>query len=326
MKTILITGVSGSGASYLAEHLIEKYPNSEVHGITRWHSTTSNSNLVKIKNKINLHECDLVDLSSVIRVLKRVKPTHIFHLASYANVRTAFITPLAVLQNNITSTANLFEGVMLSDTNPRIQLCSTSEVYGQVAPEDVPINESCNFKPSSPYAISKVCQDHLAFTYYKNYNLDIFTTRMFAYFNPRRHDLFATSFAMQIAKIESGHLSFLKHGNLDSVRTLIDVRDAMEAYTVGMIYCESGEAYNIGGTTTISVGDFLSLLIEKSKVKIKTKVDKGLLRPSDVTLQIPDVTKFESATNWRPKYSFEESVEHLLNHCRKIVAASEIKH
>ena len=317
MESILITGITGSGASYLAEHLAATYPEAKIHGITRWHSTTAPNNLSGIMDRVQLHECDLCDFSSVMRVLQVSKPTHIFHLASHANVRAGFITPLSVINNNIMGTANLFEAIRLAEIDPHIQLCSTSEVYGQVDPKNVPIKEDCPQKPSSPYAVSKTAQDHLGYTYFKSYDVKVITTRMFAYFNPRRSDLFSTSFALQVAFIEAGKQDKLFHGNLDSVRTLIDVRDAMEAYRLALLKCQPGEAYNIGGQTTISVGEFLDVLKQKAKVKIVSEVDPSLLRPSDVTLQIPDCSKFNSETGWTPKYSFEESVEHLLENCRR---------
>ena len=317
MESILITGITGSGASYLAEHLAATYPEAKIHGITRWHSTTASINLSGIMDRVQLHECDLCDFSSVMRVLQVSKPTHIFHLASHANVRAGFVTPLSVINNNIMGTANLFEAIRLAEIDPYIQLCSTSEVYGQVDPKNVPIKEDCPQKPSSPYAVSKTAQDHLGYTYFKSYDVKVITTRMFAYFNPRRSDLFSTSFALQVALIEAGKQGKLFHGNLDSVRTLIDVRDAMEAYRLALLKCQPGEAYNIGGQTTISVGEFLDVLKQKAKVKIVSEVDRVLLRPSDVTLQIPDCSKFNSETGWIPKYSFEESVEHLLENCRR---------
>lgn len=319
MKRILITGITGSGASYLAEHLCSYYPKAQMHGITRWHSTTTSENLKEISDRVIFHECDLTDFSSVFSVLASTEPTHIFHMASHANVRAGFVTPLSVIQNNVMGTANLFEAIRLSGCNPRIMLCSTSEVYGQVAPENVPITENCPQRPSSPYAVSKTAQDHLGYTYFKSYGLQIVTTRMFAYFNPRRGDLFSTSFARQVALIEAGKQNILTHGNLDSVRTLIDVRDAMEAYRLAILKCSPGEAYNIGGQTTMSVGEFLAILKEKANAKINSKLDGGLLRPSDVTLQIPDCSKFINKTNWKPKYNFEASVDHLLEHCRNLV-------
>ena len=316
-KKIIITGISGSGGSYLAEYIVNNRPETEVHGIARWHSVSEKNNLANIADKVKVHECDLNDLSSVIRVLKEVKPDGIFHLASHANVRASFINPIAVLSNNILGTANLFEAVRIAEIDPVIQLCSTSEVYGQVDPKNVPIKEDCPLNPSNPYAVSKLAQDSLAYTYFKSYGLPVIRTRMFAYLNPRRTDLFATSFAMQVARIERGLQKELLHGNLDSTRTLIDVRDAMESYWVATTKGRPGEIYNIGGKTVITVGKFLDVLKKYAKCEIPSRIDPKLLRPVDVTLQIPDTSKFEKETGWVPKYNFDESVLYLLEHCRK---------
>lgn len=316
-KRIIITGVSGSGGSYLAEFITKNFPEVEVHGISRWHSTSTNRNLKNISDKVKVHECDLNDLSSIVRIMKEIKPDGLFHLAANANVRASFTTPLAVLNNNIIGTANLLEAVRLSEVDPVIQICSTSEVYGQVDPKNVPIKEDCPFNPASPYAVSKTTQDLLSYSYYLSYGMKIIRTRMFAYLNPRRADLFATSFATQVAKIELGLQKELVHGNLDSVRTIIDVRDAMESYWVALARGRTGDVYNIGGLTTVTVGEFLDILKEKSKCNIPTKVDPNLLRPADVTLQIPDISKFQEETGWKPKYTFDESVEFLLDHCRR---------
>lgn len=324
IKKALITGISGSGGSYLADYIVENYPDIEVHGISRWHSTSSQGNLKQIKDKIFVHECDLNDFSSVVNTLKKVKPDGIFHLASHANVRASFTTPLTVLNNNIMGTANLFEGIRMAEIYPIVQLCSTSEVYGQVDPKNVPIKEDCPINPSSPYAVSKVAQDLLGFTYFRSYGMKIIRTRMFAYLNPRRADLFATAFATQVARIEAGLQKELLHGNLDSVRTIIDVRDAMESYWSALVMGRPGEIYNIGGPTVIKVGEFLDVLKKKAKTEIPSRVNPDLLRPADVTLQIPDISKFQKETGWKPKYSFEESVEHLLDHCRKKVAHEKV--
>ncbi len=322
-KTALITGITGSGGSYLADYIVENHPDVAVHGIARWHSTSAGRNLENCGDRVRVHECDLTDFSSVLRALQEAKPDLIFHIASHANVLAGFKTPLAVINNNVMGTANLFEAVRLADIDPVIQLCSTSEVYGQVDPKNVPITEDCPINPSSPYAVSKVTQDLLGYTYFRSYGLKVVRTRMFAYLNPRRSDLFATSFATQVARIEAGVQDVLKHGNLDSVRTLIDVRDAMESYWVAAVKGVPGEIYNIGGTTSIKVGAFLDLLKKHATREIPTEQDPALLRPADVTLQIPDTSKFEAATGWKPRYDFDDSVLYLLDHCRQIVAREQ---
>ncbi len=319
MSRILITGVSGSGGSYLAEHIAAHHPQSEIHGLSRWHST-SVDNLGAVHDRVVLHECDLTDFGSVFGAMQRAKPDVVFHLASHANVRASFITPHAVVSNNILGTLNLFEAVRASNLDPVIQLCSTSEVYGRVTADEVPIRETAPFRPASPYAVSKAAQDMLGYSYFLSYKMRIVRTRMFAYLNPRRTDLFATSFARQVARIERGLATELVHGNLDSVRTMIDVRDAMRAYWDAAHRCAPGEAYNIGGTTTLTVGEVLERLVAMATVRIPTRLDPALLRPADVTLQIPSVDKFREATGWEPRYGFDESLSELLEHWRREVA------
>lgn len=316
IKKVLITGISGSGGSYLAEYIVNNHPKVEVHGISRWHSTTAD-NLSLVQKRVTAHEADLMDMGSIIEVLQKVKPDAIFHLASHANVRASFITPIAVLNNNIIGTANLFEAIRLGNNYPIVQLCSTSEVYGQVDPKYVPIKEDTPIKPASPYAVSKTAQDLLGWSYFTSYKMPIIRTRMFAYVNPRRADLFASAFAKQVAWIEEGLQDKLVHGNLDSVRTFIDVRDAMRAYWEAIVHCEPGEVYNIGGTTTMTVDAFLKKLILMAKVQIRTQLDPKLLRPADVTLQIPSVEKFIKKTGWKPRYSFDESITELLFYWRE---------
>lgn len=312
---ILITGITGSGGSYLADYFRKNHKDINVHGVCRWHSTGKFDNVKHLGEEISIHECDLLDISSIIRTLNIVQPTHIYHLAAYANVRKCFDTPLSVVNNNIMGTANLLEAVRLTSLEPIIQVCSTSEVYGN--PKTTPMTEEHALKPVNPYAVSKLAQESLAYAYFQSWGVKVIITRMFAYINPRRADLFATAFAHQVIRVERGLQDCIYHGNLNSVRTLIDVRDAMESYYIASHECELGEAYNIGGKTVISVGDFLKKLIEVSGKKIEIRADPNLLRPVDVTLQIPDTSKFDKVTGWLPKYTLEDSINFLLESLRK---------
>jgi GDP-4-dehydro-6-deoxy-D-mannose reductase len=315
IRRVLITGVTGSGGSYLAEHILDHQRGVEVHGLSRWRSTTQN--LDRVASKVTVHECDLLVFSSVFSSLKEARPDAIFHLAAHANVRASFRTPDSVLSNNILGTSHLLEAVRQLKMDPIIQICSTSEVYGQVDPKDVPITESAPLRPVSPYAVSKTAQDLLGWSYFRSYGMRVIRTRMFTYLNPRRTDLFATSFARQIARIELGLQKVLLHGNLDSVRTFIDVRDAVRAYWDAALYCEPGEVYNIGGVTTMTVRECLKRLQALSRSRIPTRVDPRLIRPADVTLQIPSVAKFAEATGWKPRYDFDDSLAALLAHWRR---------
>jgi len=317
MKRALITGIAGSGGSHLAEYLVDN-EDIEVHGVSRWHSTTSNANLKRIKDNITLHECDLNDLSATIRAIEASKPDYIFHLAAHANVHVCFSNPIAVLQNNINNTINLFEAIRLVGIEPIIQFCGTSEVYGIVDKENTPITEAHPIQPVNIYAVSKLTQEKIASSYYHSYGMKVIITRMFAYINPRRGDIFSSAFARKIVEIERGERDVLTHGNLDSIRTLIDVRDAMETYWIACQKCDYGVPYNIGGESILSVGEFLEQLKSQAKVPIRSMVDKKLLRPVDVTLQVPDVSRFINKTGWQPRYSLEDSIDFLLDYYRSI--------
>lgn len=318
-ENILITGINGSGASFLADHIIEKYSRFKIHGTTR-----SNSNLKNIKAVVDRVTCwtdVLENLDTLTALLRHLKPRLIFHIASYANVRESWDRIPFVIQNNINMTTNLLEAIRLSQINARIQICSTPEVYGQVDPTNIPINENCPINPSNPYAVSKYAQESLGYSYFKGFGLPVIITRMSTYINPRRHDLFATAFAMQVARIEAGLQETLLHGNLNSTRTILDARDCASAYWAALDKGIPGQVYNIGGNQIVTVGEFLEILKKKARCPIPSEEDPSLLRPSDVTLQIIDSTKFIKQTGWKPRYAFEESVAFLLDYCRKIVRA-----
>jgi GDP-mannose 4,6-dehydratase len=316
-KKCLITGATGSGGSYLVEHLIKKNNKIEIFALYRSKGYLDLLKKNNKKKKINFFNIDLKNFSKLKKIIKHAKPDLIFHMASNADVRGSFDDPIGCTSNNNLITVNLLECIRQTKINPLIILCSTSEVYGSVNKKDVPITEDQKISPANPYAVSKTFQDLLSQVYSKSFNLRIIITRMFSYINSRRNNLFQTSFANQIAKIESGKAKTLRHGNLNSIRTFIDIEDAMEAYWLAAKKGKIGEVYNIGGNKTISVKQFLKELIKLAKCKIKHTVDKNLLRPQDVTLQIPNVKKFNKDTGWTPKVNFQDSVKRLLNECRQ---------
>ena len=311
-KKCLITGITGSGGSYLAEHILSKDKKIKIFGIYR---SPGNKNLLKNK-RIKLFKGDLCNFSKTSKIIKKIKPDLIFHLASASNVRESFDLPKKTIENNNAITLNLLEVIRINKINPLVIICSTSEVYGKINKKDIPIKETKNIGPVNPYSASKAFQDLLSQIYSECYGLKIIITRMFSYTNARKNYLFQTSFAKQIADIEKGKKKILTHGNLNSVRNIIDITDAMEAYWIAAKRGRMGKIYNISGKKVISVGNYLKELKKLSNVKIKSKIDKKLLRPVDVTLQIADTKKFIKDTGWSPKISFEESMKKLLNECR----------
>lgn len=314
-EKILVTGGSGSTGNFLINKLIENYPSAEIYGLTRDVNVgTAPLNNVP-KKSINWIVCDMRDFPNLERTIRRVRPNLIYNFASNANVQDSFSNSYSIFLNNNEIMINLLECIRNSEELPVLIHASTSEVYGKVLQSELPITEASPLRPASPYSVSKIAQDLLCDVYVKSFGLKIIKTRMFTYLNPSRINLFATSFAKQIVEIEQGKRDFLKHGNLDSIRTVLDIRDAVDAYIMA-IKCKLGETYNIAGNQKFSVGEILKLLIKKSNAKIVCQQDPNLIRPNDVTLQIPDDSKFREITGWKPIYKIDESLNMLLEYWR----------
>jgi GDPmannose 4,6-dehydratase len=198
-------------------------------------------------------------------------------------------------------------------------------VFGRVPKDKLPINEECGFHPASPYAISKVGTDLIGRFYAEAYGMTVMTTRMFTHTGPRRGDVFAEStFAKQIAMIEAGLIPpVVKVGNLQSLRTVADVRDAVRAYHLLVtVKPQAGAYYNIGGSFSCTVEQILKTLIGMSSNarEIRIEIDPERLRPIDADLQVPDTRKFQAHTGWTPKIPFEETMRDLLDYWRQRVA------
>ena len=314
---VFITGITGMVGSHLADYLLADHPDVEVHGLYRWRSPLDN--IQQIKDRVTMHLGDLSDLGSLIRILDDVRPERIFHLAAQSYVTTSFNAPADTLMTNVIGTTNLLDAVRLCELDPRIHICSSSEVYGQALKEDLPISEDAPLRPASPYAVSKVGEDMIAYQYHLSYGLEIMRTRMFTHTGPRRGAVFAESaFARQIARIEAGLQDTpVRVGNLDSVRTYADVRDAVRAYWLLLEKGQPGAVYNIGGNRTVTIGEVLEILVGMASVPISHVVDPALLRPSDVTLQVPDISKFQRATGWSSEIELEITLADLLDYHRQ---------
>ena len=322
---ILITGVTGFVGSHLAEYITSLNEEHEIYGLCRWRSPREN--LANIYDKITLVDADLCDLSGLIAHLKEISPEIVFHLAAQSYVLTSFNSPVQTLWTNAIGTTNLLEAVRITEIDPIIHVCSSSEVYGQVTEEDIPIKETCPFRPSSPYGVSKIAADMVAYQYWISYGIKTIRTRMFTHTGPRRGDVFVMSyFAKQIAAAELKLKEpVILVGNLKSIRTFCDVRDAVRAYWVLVNKCKPGDVYNIGGNLPMTVGETLEILLSFSKIKFEIKVDPQLLRPSDVTLQIPCIDKFRNETGWEPGLPLERTLQDTLNYWRKELTRSPWK-
>jgi len=320
----LITGITGMVGSHLVDYLIEN-TDWDIYGFIRWNDRLDNLehhfDRINKKDRLFLINGDLNDLPSVVKAVEQSEADYVFHLAAQSYPKTSFDAPLETLQTNILGTANLLEALRdYGEDDVVVHVCASSEIFGRVPSYKLPIDEECSIHPASPYAISKVGTDLLGRYYAEAFGMTVMTTRMFTHTGPRRGDVFSEStFAKQIAMIEAGlQEPTIYVGNLQSLRTYADVRDAVKAYY--MLVTENpirGEYYNIGGEYTCEIGEMLDYLISQSTVKdIKVEVDRDRLRPIDADLQVPDTTKFREHTGWKPEYTFEQTMNDLLDYWR----------
>lgn len=314
---VLITGITGFAGSHLAELLLEE--NVEVFGTQRARSRMDNLTREVVRD-ITLIECELKDAASVKTTLERIRPDGIFHLAAQSFVPTSWNSPADTLTNNIIGQTNILEAMKdLKLTDTVMQIACSSEEYGLVHEDEVPITEDNPLRPLSPYAVSKVAQDLMGFQYHRSYGLRTLRTRAFNHEGPRRGDVFVTSnFAQQIARIEKGlQEPIIRVGNLDAKRDFTDVRDTVRAYWLLLKKGRDGDVYNIATNTAVAIKDMLNTLLGFSDRDIKVEIDPARLRPSDVPILQGDYSKTKNLTGWEPTIPFDKTLKDLLDYWRE---------
>jgi GDP-4-dehydro-6-deoxy-D-mannose reductase len=340
---VLITGVTGFAGSHLAEYLLT-LQDVEVYGACRWRSRLDNlrdvsrsgrlNNIVEdsINNAetlrrmakpaaVNLVYGDITDATSMRRLIESVRPDRIFHLAAQSFVPTSWNAPAETFRVNAIGQINLFEAVLAAGLSPLVQIAGSSEEYGLVHEDEVPMKESNPLRPLSPYAVSKVAQELLAWQYFRSYGLKAVVTRGFNHTGPRRGEVFVTStVAKQIAEIEKGYRpAVLYLGDVDVKRDWTDVRDTVRGYWLALEKGAPGEVYNVGSGVTRTVREMMEIQLRLSSAKIEVRQDPARLRPSDVRILWSDITKFRQQTGWEPTIPFTKTMKDLLDYWREKV-------
>jgi len=318
---LLITGITGFVGSHMAEYALAH--GAEVFGSSRWRSRTEN--IEHLRSQIKLIECDLRDLASVRGLLETAEPTHVVHLAAQSFVGASWQTPAETLSTNIISQVNLLEGIRRFTIAPRVLVVGSSEEYGFVCPDELPIRETNPLRPLSPYAVSKVAQDMMGYQYFMSYGLPIIRTRAFNHEGPRRGEVFVTSnFAKQVAEIEAGlQEPMMSVGDLTPRRDFSDVRDIVRGYWLLLERGEPGEVYNLCSGRSWAIQQVLDFLLDQSRVKsIAVETDPARLRPSDVMILEGDSSKIRKATGWEVEIPFERTLKDLLAYWRQRTMSS----
>lgn len=311
----LITGVNGFVGGHLAEHLLAN--GWEVWGVGR----QANLSLPSIASQVSYLQADLEDRQAAQDVLATVRPDSIFHLAGQAFVPQSFSDPQSTFATNIFAELNIFLAMIDLKLDATVLIAGSTEVYGNIRPEDLPVDEDTPFNPVSPYAVSKIAQDMLALQYHLSHKLKTIRARPFNHIGPRQSNRFAaSSFAYQIAQIEAGKQEpILRVGNLSAQRDFTDVRDMAQAYRLAVQHCQPGQAYNIGSGQAVPMQSILDTLLSFSNVPIEVQTDPARMRPADVPIVVCDASRFRAATGWKPSYTLSQTLADLLDEWRKSV-------
>lgn len=320
---MLITGITGFVGSHLAEYALSQ--GAEVLGSIRWRSKTEN--IEHLRSRITLTECDLRDLSSVQHLLEAADPDYVFHLAAQSFVHASWHTPAETIYTNTVSQINLLEAIRGRSKKPRFLVVGSSEEYGQVYEDELPLRETNPLRPLSPYAVSKVAQDLMGYQYFKSYGLPIVRSRAFNHEGPRRGDVFVTSnFAKQVAEIEAGlGEPVIQVGNLEARRDYTDVRDIVKGYWLLGERGEPGEVYNLCSGRSWPIREVLDFYLRQARVSgIAVKEDPARLRPSDVPHLLGDASKIRGALSWKPEIPFEQTLQDTLEYWRRRIKAQSL--
>ncbi len=315
---VLITGITGFAGSFLAEPALAQ-EDVEVVGVGLPQAGPGHAG--HLLHRLRLFQGSLNDRGFAAEVIAAARPDRVFHLAAQAAPARSFADPGDTLMTNILGQVNLFEECLAQHLDPVLLVIGSGDEYGLVRPEDLPIAESTPFRPTSPYAVSKIAQDLLGLQYFLSHRLRCVRVRPFNHIGPRQSDAFVVaSFARQVAEAEAGLTPpVIRVGNLEPARDFTDVRDMVRAYWIAAERGQAGDVYNIGSGRAHRIGDILTALVAMSRAPLTVEVDPARLRPTDVQVTICDAGKFMRATGWRPVIAIEQTLRDVLDYWRQRV-------
>lgn len=320
---VFVTGVGGFVGRHLARYLLEL-------GWGVW-GTVSPANGARALGDgleaVQVFVVDMTDCEAMTRVLLQARPDAVIHLAAVSSVASSWTDPATTLRVNVLGTLSLLDAVRKSGADALVISVGSSEEYGYVTPNDLPVTEAHALKPSNPYAVSKAAQGWLVLQYHKKFAVPAVHLRPFNHIGPGQpHGFIASDLASQIARVELGlQPPVLRVGNLTTRRDYLDVRDVVRAYAMAIGRVQPGEVYNLASGRDWSGEDILEMLLKHASVKVDIVVDPELLRPSDVPRVVGDASKFQRATGWQPALSLEDTLLDVLNYWRQREAAATVR-
>ncbi|WP_181884448.1 GDP-mannose 4,6-dehydratase [Neobacillus piezotolerans] len=317
----LITGVKGFVGKYLADHLLSQ--GIEVWGTSRKESPflcLSNGNISVIKNDLNNTE-------EIFNLLQLIEPDYIFHLAGQSNVKQSWIDKEGTFYANVNKTIFLLDAcVAYQKENPQMRLLTvgSSEEYGKVLKNELPIQETTQLRPVSPYGASKAAVSMLVKQYNTAHNLNVIHARPFNHIGPGQSDGFvAIDFAKQVVRLEEIQNPTMYVGDLSSKRDFTDVRDIVRAYFEIIQFGEIGQIYNICSGTPVAIQEILNYLLSFSSKKINVVVDESKMRPIEIKEYYGSSKKIRTTLKWKPLYTIEKSLSDIYFHLQEANSEKE---
>ena len=308
----LITGADGFIGSHLADLLVNK--NMEIYGIIH----SNRKNIEHLKNRITVIECDITDKERVEETINNIKPDYVFHLAAQSFVIPSWQDPEGTVNVNILGTLYLLDAIRKARINPIIEVACSSAEYGLTYEDEIPINEKKEFRPSSPYAVSKIGTDMLSYLYFQAYKMKILRIRFFNIIGSRKIFDACSDFAKGIVEVEKDSKERLDVGNLGGIRDFTDVRDAVEAIWLLTEKGEFGDVYNICSGKRYKIKEILDRLISLSKKEISVQQDPKKTRILDDAIFIGDNSKIKKL-GWEPKIPIEKTLNDMLGYWRDVL-------
>lgn len=307
----LITGAGGMMGSHLAEVLAADGGAL----LATYHQPTINMDTVD--PTIPFHELDVLDREAVFELIDQHRPMEIYHLAAQSLPTVSWIDPWRTVRVNLEGTINVFEAILkVRATNPSydpmtVIACSSAEYGASLTPERVPIGEDAPLLPLHPYGVSKVGQDLLGHQYFYNHGLRCIRARIFNCTGPRKRNDVVSDFGRAIVVAMNEGVP-VRHGNLETVRGIIDVRDMVQALIALARQGRAGEAYNICADKAYKIADILELYFQIAGQRFPTETDPKLIRLSDEPVIFGDTRKISEHTDWRPQIELRQTIADVL--------------
>ena len=313
MQKYLITGCTGFVGKHFLKYLDDNEMPAQVLGIDINLPDERQSDYKCIRWHYEIF--DLLDTDKLTNIMYQFQPNLILHLASYSSVAFSWKEPISSFQNNTNIFLNLLEAVRKLNLKARILSVGSSEEYGKVSEENLPLTENSPLMPVSPYAVARVSQELLSKIYVDGYGLDIIMTRSFNHLGSGQKEIFAlSSFAKQIVEIKKAGLEEgeLLVGDISVVRDFVDVRDVVSAYYLILQKGKRGEVYNVCTGRGISLEEIIKKMAAVLGVKVRVRMGEKLMRPTDNSVIIGSNEKLKRETDWQIRYSMEESLQDVM--------------